>query len=77
MNELRRAPHAQPADLPLGDGGCRMTAVMIRIPNGALAATRKTAIKHTPPGTYRVVKVCGGYMAFATVKDYETWQAQQ
>jgi hypothetical protein len=29
------------------------------------------------PGCYTVVKVCGGWLAFETIDEYETWKKQK
>jgi hypothetical protein len=38
--------------------------------------TRKTAIKRAPWAA-KIAKVEGGYMAFESVADYETWRKQK
>ena len=38
--------------------------------------TRKEAVK-AAPGAAKIVKVSGGYMAFDTVSEYETWKNQK
>ena len=36
-------------------------------------STRKAALKLAPEAA-KIVKVCGGYMAFATLADWQTWR---
>jgi hypothetical protein len=38
--------------------------------------TRAAAVKQMPWAT-KVVKVCGGYMGFESISDYETWKRQK
>ena len=38
--------------------------------------TRKTAIRRCPWAA-KIVKVQGGYMAFESVQDFETWKRQK
>ena len=39
-------------------------------------ATRKQA-KELAPWASKIVKVCGGYMAFESIDDYKTWINQK
>jgi hypothetical protein len=39
-------------------------------------STRKAALK-LAPGAAKIVKVCGGYMAFATITEWQTWRNQR
>jgi len=38
--------------------------------------TRKAVIEANP-GAVKVIKVCGGWMVFATWPEYETWKNQK
>lgn len=38
--------------------------------------TRRTAARRCPWAA-KIVKVCGGYLAFESVADYETWRRQK
>ncbi|MCR4297486.1 MAG: hypothetical protein NUV75_01850 [Gallionella sp.] len=50
---------------------------MIYKPDNTPALTRKTATKYAPAGTSVVVKVTGGYAAFHSRAEYQTWCNQK
>lgn len=37
----------------------------------------RAAAKRRAPWAAKIVKVCGGYMAFESVSDYVTWRQQK
>lgn len=41
------------------------------------ASYRQKAIRECPFTPAKVVKVCGGYMCFESVDDYEVWKIQR
>ena len=44
---------------------------------GEPCRTRRTATKYAPPGTSKIAKASGGYIAFRWMSDYETWRRQR
>lgn len=42
-----------------------------------IASDSRKEVVAANPGAAKIIKVCGGYMVFDTIADYETWKDQR